>query len=503
MSARNKASAFAPARGAARIAAAGLLLALAGCALGPDFQRPAPPEVERYTSAPLAAVGGTGYAPEQRFVAGQRIAADWWRLFGSPQLDAAVRLAIGGNASLQAAQATLRQSQESLRAGYGVFYPRIDASLGAARERSSPLRFGPGGGGGGIFNLFTLTTAISYAIDVFGGQRRALEGLGAQVDYQRYGMLATWLTVSGNVVNAMIARAAYSGEIDATLRLVARQRDQLAIVEAQARAGTVPYSNVLSIRALLAASLGTLPGLNQKRDQAGHLLASLVGRAPAAWTAPPLELARLTLPAQLPLTLPSDLVRQRPDILAAEARLHAASADIGVATAALFPVFSLDATYGASAETFGALGQQQGRFWSVGPQASVPLFEGGAAWHRRKAALEAWQASLADYRQTVLDAFAQVADTLTALGHDAQAVQAQGEALEAAGQALTLVEANYRAGVAGYLEVIVANTQLYQANINYLQALAQRCQDSAALFVALGGGWWNVPPPAPAAKPGP
>ncbi|HTN67018.1 MAG TPA: efflux transporter outer membrane subunit [Burkholderiaceae bacterium] len=476
-----------------RLGAIALLL-LGGCAAGPDFVGPAPPAVERYTPANAAAGQSsatfTADGQSQEVEPGRRLAADWWRLFGSAELDSAVQQAMAGNVTLESARASLRQSRENLQAGYGVFYPTIDLGFSAVRQRTSPLRFGVNTASG-VFNLFTLSTAISYALDVFGGERRTVEALGAQVDYQRYTARAAYLALSGNVVNTTIARAAYQAQIQATEELIARQQEQLDIAKTQASAGTASYASVLSIQSQLAASQATVPALRQKSDQAEHLLATLAGRTPAESRPPEVDLASLALPRQLPLALPSDLVRLRPDILAAEAQLHAASAGIGIATAALFPSFSLSGTYGSNSTTFGDLGNSGGKFWSVGPSVDFPLFQGGASWHRKQAAIEAYRKSLADYRQVVLNAFAQVADALTALEHDAQSLDAQAQALRSAEQGLSLLEANYRAGLVGYLQVLVADAQFHQAKINYLQASAQRYQDTTALFLALGSGWWN------------
>jgi NodT family efflux transporter outer membrane factor (OMF) lipoprotein len=241
----------------------------------------------------------------------------------------------------------------------------------------------------------------------------------------------------------------------------------------------------------LAAFEATLPPLRQKLDQAGHLLATLAGRLPAEWTPPQIALTDITLPTELPISLPSDIVRQRPDILASEAQLHSASADIGVATAALFPSFTLSGSYGFNNSSIGDLLKSGSNIWSLGANVTTPLFHGGTLWFHRKAAIEAYQQSLAGYRQTVLSAFAQVADTLRALEHDAEGLHAQSQALDAAGEALQLIHVNYQAGTANYLQVLVADYQYHQAKIGYLQAQAQRLQDTVALFVALGGGWWN------------
>jgi NodT family efflux transporter outer membrane factor (OMF) lipoprotein len=468
-----------------------VLCSILGCAVGPNFVRPKPLPIESYTTGttPTATIPADGKA--QHFEQDAKIVADWWRLFNSPKLDAVVKEAIAKNQSLQAAQASLRQSQENLRAGYGIFYPQIDAGFDATRQKFSPAHFG-GSGSSSIFNLFTLSATISYALDVFGGERRAVESLGAQVDFQHYTVVGTYLALSGNIVNTVVAQAAYREQIKATEEIISSQREQTKITEAQAQAGLVPYANLFSLQSQLAALEATLPPLRQKLSQTEHLLATLVGRTPAEWAPQQVELADLTLPGELPITLPSQFVRQRPDILAAEAQLHVASADIGVATAALFPSFTLNGSYGAESTATNNLLKSGSNVWSLGANISAPLFHGGTLWFKRKAALEGYQQAQALYRQTVLSAFAQVADTLRALEHDAELVQAQSRALSAAKEALRLIQANYQAGTANYVQVLIANGQYYQAKIGYLQAQAQRYQDTAALFVALGGGWWNA-----------
>ena len=465
-----------------------LLLFLAGCAVGPDFVRPTPPEFDHYTQGaqPAGTIAADGRA--QRFVPGRAPVADWWRLFVSPKLDAVMDEALVNNPNIQAAQASLRQSQDNLRAGYGVFYPQLDAGFGASREKFSPASFGSSTPSS-IFNLFTLSATVSYALDVFGGERRAVEGLQAQVDVQRATLIGTYLTLSGNIVNTMIARAAYVEQIAATEQIITLVKEQVGITETQAHAGTVPYANVLSLQSQLASFEASLPPLKQNLSHADHLLATLAGRAPAQWTPPQVALADLTLPAEVPVSLPSELVHQRPDILAAEAQIHSAGADIGVATAALFPSFTLNGTYGQNSTSMNNLFTSSGNFWSIGADVSAPLFHGGTLWFKRKAAQEEYQQTLATYRQTVLAALAQVADALRALEHDAEALQAQRQALETAEEALRLIQANYQAGIVNYLQILTANGQYQQARIGYLQAQAQRLQDTVALFTALGGGW--------------
>jgi NodT family efflux transporter outer membrane factor (OMF) lipoprotein len=346
-----------------------------------------------------------------------------------------------------------------------------------------------------VFNLVTLSGTLSYALDIFGGERRTVEGLKAQVDYQRYANTAAYLALSANVVNTSIARAAYVAEVRATEQLIELQRQQLKSTEVEVGAGAAPYSDVLSLRSLIAANQATLAPLKQQISRAEDLLASLEGVTPSKATLPEIDLTGLSLPVDLPVSLPSDLARQRPDILAAEAQLHAASANIGVATAAMFPSVSLSATYGGAGASFGNLSAANGRFWSIGPSATIPVFQGGRLWYGRKAAIDAYQVAQASYRQTVLDAFAQVADSLKALEHDAQALQAEVDAQRAAGEALGLLQVNYRAGLVAYIDVWAADVQYHEATIGYLQAVGQRYQDTVALFVALGGGWWNAPRP--------
>ncbi|HTT40289.1 MAG TPA: efflux transporter outer membrane subunit [Burkholderiales bacterium] len=466
---------------------------LGGCTVGPDFVRPTPPEDKRYTHQPVAASTVPADSQAQNFEQGAKIAAEWWRLFNSSQINALIEEAIADNPSLQAAQASLRQNQDTLRAGYGIFYPQVDAGAGVSREKFSGAGFGQTALSN-IFTLFTLSATVSYTLDVFGGERRALEGLSAQVDYQRYAALGTYLALSGNIVNTAIAHAAYAAQIQATDELIALEAEQVHIMEAQVTAGTIPYVNLLSVQTQLASTQATLPPLRQRRDQAEHLLATLTGRTPAESAPPQIDLADLTLPSDLPVSLPSELVRQRPDILAAEAQLHSASASIGVATAAMFPRFTLNGSVGQASNSANTLLQSSSTIWSIGADITAPLFHGGTLWYQRKAAMEAYQAALASYRQSVLGGLEQVADTLRALEHDAEGVDAQSRAWQAAGEAYKLLRANYQAGLANYLQVLIADAQYHQATILYLQARAQRLQDTTALFVALGGGWWNQAP---------
>jgi len=468
-----------------------LLCLLAGCAVGPDFVRPDVPPVTHYAigADPTATASVDGTA--QHFDIGAEVAADWWHLFGSSKLDAVIADAIAHNPGLEAAQASLRQSEDYLRSGYGIFYPDVDGNVGASRQKYNPLKIGQNLPAS-IFNLFTLSATVNYALDVFGGERRMVEGLGAEVDLARATETATYLMLSSNLANTLIARAAYRAERDATEQLIAVEKEQVHLGEVQAQAGTVPYANVLTLRSQLASVEATIPQIEQRIAQSEDLLATLAGRTPAEWSPPEIGLAELVLPSNLPLSLPSDLVRQRPDILAAEATAHAASANIGVATAAMFPSITLSGSYGSNSTSTSTLLASRGNFWAFGVSATQTLFDGGTLWFKRQAAIDGYQQTMALYRQTVLNAFGQVADTLHALDHDAAVLQAEEEALGAAREALHLVQANYEAGLATYLDVLIADAQYHQALVGELQAIAARYQDSVALFAALGGGWWNA-----------
>lgn len=483
-------------RGAARLPGLFLMAAAAalsgGCAVGPDFARPAAPDVQRYTREPQRDDIGSAQGLTQRLVPDAEFRADWWRLFKSPALDAAVAQALANNPSLQAAEANLRIAQDNLRAGNGVFYPRLDAGLGAERARNAPVQQGSAIRGT-VFNLVTLSGSIAYPLDLFGAERRTVEALGALVEAQEFSRLAAYLTLTANLVNTCIARAAYLAQIRSTEALIALETEQLRGIEAQVNAGIAPYANLLSQRSLIAGNRALLAPLRQRATQAGHLIAQLQGELPAQFTPPAIELDSLSLPTDIPAGVPSGLVRRRPDILAAEAQLHAASANVGVATAAQYPSFTLDASYGIAGSSLAGLFGAGGRFWSVGPSLAAPLFHGGALRAQRQAAVDAFDAARASYRQTVLAAFAQVADALRALEQDAQALQAQAESERDAREALALLQASYRAGVAAYVDVLTADAQYHSASIATLQAVAQRHQDTVALFVALGGGWWNRP----------
>ena len=478
-------------RGSALLASFGIsFVILSGCALGPDFVRPESPKVTQFNHGGDPKETATVDGVSQHFEEGVGPAANWWQAFNSTQMDAAVSVGLADNPGLQAAEASLRQSQDNLRAGSGVFYPQLSATFAQNREKNSPSTIGSSLPAS-IFNLTTLSSSVSYALDIFGGQRRTVEGLAAQVDQQRALTLGTYMMLTGNIVNTSIAIAAYHAQIDETGQLIALEKDQISVAEKQYQAGINNYGAVLALHLQLKALEATLPPLRQKLSQAEHLLATLEGKTPSEFQPPAVQLTDISLPRQLPVSLPSELVRQRPDILAAEAQLHAASAGIGVATAALFPSFTLNASYGQTSQTMNNLLNTNSTVWNLGANVTAPIFKGGTLRAQRRAAIDAYQQSFASYKQTVLAAFAQVADIVRALEHDAELMQTEAQAVKDARLAMDLLKANYHAGTANYLQVMFTDIQYHQATINYLQAKAQQLQDTTALFVALGGGWSN------------
>lgn len=468
-----------------------LVAGLSACAVGPDFVPPEAPQDASYSAKPLLNDSVEVEGKAQHFYYGSIADQRWWEMFKAESLNSLVDQALKQNASLQASVASLKQSQDLLRAGYGIFFPQVSVGLGASRTSVAPIRLGSPNPGS-IFNLSTASANVSYMLDVFGGERRQVEALKAQVDFQKNSTVAAYLMLSANVVNTSIARAAYLEEIRSTEELIALEKDQLKVAKAQVTGGTAAYATVLSIQSLIASNQASIAPLRQRVSQAEHLLAVLEGVDPSHVSLPTITLENLTLPSDIPVSLPSELVRSRPDILAAEAQMHVASADIGVATANMFPSVSLSAGYGVANNAFASLSAPSQQFWSVGPSINIPIFMGGSLFYARQAALDAYQQAQASYRETVLTAFSQVADTLTALEHDAEALQGQLEAKSASADSLKLQQISYSAGLVDYLSVLIADVQYHQASIAYIRALAQRYQDTVALYVALGGGWKEV-----------
>jgi NodT family efflux transporter outer membrane factor (OMF) lipoprotein len=469
------------------------LITLAGCAVGPDFVSPSAPPFADFTSdARLPATESSAVADgeAQRFLKGRDIPGEWWKVFHSRQLDDLVGAAIAANPSLQAAQATLWQAQENLYAQAGVLLPNVDANSSATRQQFSPATFGQSGSPS-IFNLFQATVNVSYSPDLFGGKRRLIESTAAQAEYQRFELEATYLTLTSNVVTAAIQEVSLRGQIEATEEIIKAETDQLGLIQQQFDLGSVAKTDVLAQESELAQTQATLPTLQKQLAQQRHLLLALTGRFPNQDRRAALTLAALHLPTNLPLSLPSRLAEQRPDIRAAQAQLHQASAQIGVAIANRLPQFNLTADYGSSALSSAALFTPASIIWSLAASGTQPILHGGTLLHQQRAAEAAFEASAAQYRNTVLAAFQNVADVLRALQTDAAALKAQERAAQAASESLDLTSSQYRLGSIPYVNLLNAQRTYQQARLNLVQAQAARLADTAALFQALGGGWWN------------
>jgi NodT family efflux transporter outer membrane factor (OMF) lipoprotein len=463
-----------------------------GCVVGPDFRQPEPPIASRYTETPMpqetVAVPGLGGAV-QHLQSGGDIPAQWWTLFHSEALDTLIRQAIEDSPNLAAAEATLRQAQENLTAQRGaLLYPQANLNAGATREKFSGASFGEPNVGSSLFNLYNASVNVSYMLDLFGGNRRELEALQSLVDYQSYQLEGAYLTLTSNIVTTAVNEATLRAEITATQEIIAAEQKQLDLVQRQFELGGVARLSVLILRTQLDQTRATLPPLQRNLAQARHQLAVLCGRLPSEAALPEFDLDHLTLPQEIPLSLPSRLARQRPDIRASEALLHQASAQIGVATADLYPKVSLSGAFGWEATTTGSFFGPP--IWSLAASLAQPLFNGGELEANRRAAIAAYDQAQAQYRQTVLVAFQNVADSLRALEADARALSAEADAEMSARETLNLTQHQYQLGGASSLTLLIAQQQYQLARLSLSAAQGTRYADTAALFQALGGGWW-------------
>ncbi|MGF6786564.1 NodT family efflux transporter outer membrane factor (OMF) lipoprotein [Paraburkholderia sp. 35.1] len=471
--------------------------ALCACSVGPDFHRPDVTSVSSYTAAPLAAstvaADGPGGAA-QHFVPTEVPGDGWWRAFGSPALDALVQQALDDSPTLAQARAKLDEAQQDYRAqAGGTLWPQVDANLSTTREKIDPEALGFGqltqGRAFAPFTLYSAQVTVSYTLDLFGANRRALEAVAAQVDYQQYELEAARLTVAGNVVTAAIRRASLARQIALTEALLANQMQQLDIAERRYGAGGISEVDLLSQRTLVQQTRATLPPLRTQLAQTDHQLAIYLGRAPAELATThdlaALDLDTLVLPADLPLTLPSTLAQQRPDIRASEALLHQASANIGVATANLYPRITLSGS--AATERVNVSDLLTGfNVWNFGAGLTQPLFHGGELLARKRSSEAAWQAALAVYKQTVLQGLQQVADALRALDQDAIALQALDAAQRSAQHSAGIASQRYAAGGISQLTLLDTQRQELQTGLDRTKAAAQRYADTAALYQALG-----------------
>jgi NodT family efflux transporter outer membrane factor (OMF) lipoprotein len=470
------------------------MLSIVGCAVGPNFHRPAAPDLASVAAAPLPAatasanvVGGQA----QHFVSGADIPAQWWMLFHSTELNALIEQALAHNADLKSAQAALTVARESTKAGRGAFYPAVEGGFSATRQMQSQ-QVAPGPNYPVVpqeylYSFFTPQLSISYAPDVFGLNRRTLESLQAQEQSMQFQTIATRITLSTNVVAAAVRQASLRAQVTATRDLIAINAKMVKLLRYQLDKGYAGGLDLAAQESQLAQLQATLPPLLSQLDQQNNLLAVLAGYMPSQAPKQSFDLASLHLPQQLPLSLPSALVTQRPDVRQAEANMHAASAQIGVAIANRLPNISLSANAGSTAVAISQVFKTGTGFWSIGADIAAPIFHGGSLLHQERAAKAAYVQAAEEYRGTVLTAFQNVADTLSALQHDAEGLRAAASAQQAAQLTLDLSQRQYKAGYASYLSLLSAEQGYQQARL----AQASRYVDTAALFQALGGGWWH------------
>ncbi len=469
----------------------------AGCAVGPNFHRPEAPAVAGYSRSPLAET--TQSAPlhggeAQTFVQGMDIPGQWWTLFHSPALNALIARALAANPDLQSASASLRQTQELFRSQRGALFPSAALSGQASREKDSQSLSPTLAAPVPLFSLYTVQLAINYTPDVFGGVRRQVESARAQAEQQRYQYEAAYLTLTSNLGGAALTEAGLRAQIDATERLIAIDRDLLNLYAQEKRLGQLAQADVAAQIAALAQAQASLAPLRRQLAQARGQITALTGRLPSEEGDERFTLADLTLPHNLPVSLPSKLVDQRPDIRAAEANLHAASANVGVAIANRLPSITLSATGGgASSPSIGDILSHGNEFWTLAGGFTQPVFDAGTLRHRQRAAEAAYDQARAQYRSTVISAFQSVADALHAAEIDAEALKATAAAEQASAQSLTIARGQQRLGQISGAAVMLTE-QTYQTALQAeVQAQAARYADTVALFQALGGGWWNRP----------
>jgi NodT family efflux transporter outer membrane factor (OMF) lipoprotein len=469
-------------------------LALAGCAAGPNFVPPAPPKVADYTAhalTNLVAIEGIAGGEAQQFQRGADAAGDWWTLFGSAGLDALVTRALDHNHDLKAAEAALRVAHEDVLAQRGAFFPAVSAGFDASRQRQ-PGSLAPVPDNNAYqYSLITPQLTISYAPDLFGANRRTRESLKAQAQVARFQMLAVRNTLTTNVVVTAVEEASLCEQERATRELVTLQRHSLDVLRLRLQKGYASKLDVAAQAAQLAQTEAGLPPLVKQLAATRHALATLVGEFPEQSPVPTFTLASLHLPADLPLSLPSALVAQRPDIGAARANLHAASAAIGIAAAARLPSIDLSANVGSTALAMSKVFDSGTGFWGIAASLTAPIFQAGQLKHQERAAKAAYVEAAQQYRGTVLGAFQNVADTLVAIEQDAKALRAAAAAERAAQTTLDLSRLQLRHGYIGGFELLAAEQSFQQAQIALVQAEANRFADTAALYQALGGGWWH------------
>jgi NodT family efflux transporter outer membrane factor (OMF) lipoprotein len=472
---------------------------LTGCAVGPDFLHPAAPEIIRYTREPLTTTSAADIASgqTQHFVVGRDIPQEWWKLFRSPGLNALIERSLQNNPNLQSALATLRAAREAVAAQKGKYFPLVEANFNPTRQQTAAPISPVLGSASNPFNLVTAQVLVSYTFDIWGLNRRTVESLQALADVQNFQVEAAYLSLTSNLAVAAITEASLRGQIEATDQLIAINSKMLDVMQRQLHAGLANGSDVAAQEAALAQARATLPPLRKALAQQHDLLAALSGGFPSDGPRETFRLADLHLPVDLPVSLPSQLIEQRPDVRAAEEQLHSASAQIGIATANTQPTFTISAKGGYMNTAFAHLLAPQNLFWELAGNATQTVFDAGTLWHQLQGAKDTYQAAAWTYRGAVVDAVQNVTDALRALQSDADALRAARDFQRAAKTSFDLATQQMQSGNANVLLLLNAQQTYLQATLQVVQAQAARLSDTAALFAALGGGWWDRPAPLP------
>ena len=463
---------------------------LAGCVVGPRFHTPAPPTVDRYTPAPLAPVAGgeSAGSPAPRFVSQPAAPRRWWTLLGSTELDALEEEALKANPTLAAAKAALRQARETYLAQRASLYPTVTLAAGASRARNSLAIAPPLNNGAQTYSLYNAQVGVSYVLDVFGGERRGVESAAATAEAQAYETDAADLTLTANVASSALQLASLNDQLAQTARIVDADRRVYDITARQQSLGEASGADVAVARAALAQAQQLGPALRKQADQQRDLLAALVGRPPSEAPTRALSLSDFTLPADLPVSLPADLVRQRPDVRAAEASVHVASAEVGVALAARLPSITLNGIAGGASTDVSSLLSTSNTLWSIAGDAAQTVFDAGALRHKQRAAEAALDQAMAQYRAAVLTGLVNTADSLQAIVDDAAAAAAAQAAADASARSLQIARAQFEQGQASFLTALAADSTDSQSEVSLIQARAARLIDTVALYQALGGG---------------
>jgi NodT family efflux transporter outer membrane factor (OMF) lipoprotein len=486
------------------VAASLAALLLSSCAVGPDFVQASAPNVDRYTKEPLAphtSSADTMFGQSQHFVSGQDIPAEWWQIFRSPQLNTLVRKALDANPNLQSTLAALRVAKENVYAQQGKYFPLVQANFNPSRQQIAGQLGSALSSGDNLYNLYTAQVLVSYTFDTWGLNRRAVESLQATADFQRYQVEAAYLTLVANVVVAAVQEASLRAQIEATNKLIEINTKALVILRRQLQTGYENRIDVAAQEAQLAQFAATLPPLRKALAQQRDLISALIGRLPNQEPIETFRLRDLHLPTDLPVSLPAQLVDQRPDVRAAEEQLHSASALVGVAIANMLPNLTIGAGSGYTATSVASLFSGPAAFWTVAGNATQPVFDGFNLLHLERASQAIYEQAAWSYRTTVVGAFQNVADSLRAIQNDADTLKAAREFEKAAKISLDLMQQQLQTGQANILLLLNAQQTYEQAVLQVVQAQAARISDTAALFQALGGGWWNrVDPPAPEQK---